>query len=81
MHKVISTEKLRNKTVLNTHPSSYHVVANNTEVCMLVKMAYLVCVCMSRSPHISAAISNVLYIVSLVYLACSILYFSPRLTS
>lgn len=49
MHKVISTEKLRNKTVLNTHPSSYHVVANNTEVCMLVKMAYLVCVHVSKS--------------------------------
>lgn len=47
MHKVISTEKLRNKTVLNNHPSSYHVVANNMEVCMLVKMAHLVCVCTS----------------------------------
>lgn len=47
MHKVISTEKLRNKTVLNNNPSSYHVVANNMEVCTLVKIAHLVCVCMS----------------------------------
>ena len=34
MHKVILTEKLRNKTVLNHHPPSYHVVTNNMEGCV-----------------------------------------------
>lgn len=43
-HKVILTEKLRNKTVLNHHPSSYHDVTNNMKVVCWLKWSIL-CVC------------------------------------
>lgn len=49
MHKVIPTESLRNKIVLNHHPSSYPVVMSNMEGCMLVENVHLVFVSILKS--------------------------------